>query len=550
VPTVLILVAALGSAALTLGEGSLLYRNTRRVVAANQWVAHTQEVLTSIQSATLYVERVESAMSIYDINADDDQLDAARVNAVRLNSSVAHLRALTHDNSMQSKNLADLDACSAQIGRRLRELPVLKGALRSDAMLCHSALQLMTEHEQRLLEQRNADSRQQSQSQMLTEISVCGVSLIGFFILFAFLYRDSRSRSRASLQVSTANANLAHTVEIMEAHAIQARLLADARHELQLCTTTDQIYMSAAMHLGRLLPGTAGAFCMLNSSRNFMESCATWHTEGLASVMLDIFDPQACCGIRAGSQRWRRPEVAELDCRHFTTTPPDRYVCMPLMAHGETLGTVCIQCVNDEAVALVEKRSDSLQQFIQLTAMAVASLRLRTRLENQSIRDALTGLFNRHFLQIAFDRELARATRRHNTLAVFMLDVDHFKRFNDQHGHAAGDAALKHVAGILSAQVRTEDIVCRYGGEEFVVILPEMSPESAGERAESIRRAIGEVRVDLGSGHTAEVTVSIGIAIFPREGERQEDLLREADKALYAAKHTGRNRVVAAAASA
>ncbi|HEY3929129.1 MAG TPA: sensor domain-containing diguanylate cyclase, partial [Candidatus Koribacter sp.] len=429
-----------------------------------------------------------------------------------------------------------------------RQVPVPKGLLREDGLGCHKALQLMGEQEQRLLERRNTDSRQQSQLQMITEISVSILSLIAFFILFGFLYRDARNRAWASRELSKANTDLAQTVEVMEAHAIQARLLADGRHELQLCTTAEQIYQSAAMHLGRLLPGTAGAFCMLNNSRNFMESVAMWHAEGLSSAMLDIFDPQACCGIRSGSQRWRRPGVAELDCRHFTAASPERYVCMPLMAHGETLGVVCIQCVNDEAVAVVEKRSDSLQQFVQLTAMAVASLRLRTRLENQSIRDPLTGLFNRHLMQIAFDRELARATRRHNTLAVFMLDVDHFKRFNDQHGHAAGDAALQHVAEILSSQVRSEDTVCRYGGEEFVIILPEITAEAAYDKAESIRRAISEVRVELGQGRTAEVTISIGIAVFPREGERQEDLLREADKALYAAKHNGRNRVVVAAA--
>jgi diguanylate cyclase (GGDEF)-like protein len=178
-----------------------------------------------------------------------------------------------------------------------------------------------------------------------------------------------------------------------------------------------------------------------------------------------------------------------------------------------------------------------------LTGMAVATLNLRTKLESQSIRDSLTGLFNRHFMQISLERELSRAARRKQMLAVFMLDLDHFKKFNDRYGHAAGDMALKAVADIFRANIRTEDIACRYGGEEFTIILPDMTAKVAADRAESIRRALEALRLPLEGEILGDFTVSIGVAAYPTDGEAADILLRRADMALYRAKRLGRNQV-------
>jgi diguanylate cyclase (GGDEF)-like protein len=175
--------------------------------------------------------------------------------------------------------------------------------------------------------------------------------------------------------------------------------------------------------------------------------------------------------------------------------------------------------------------------------MALAALNLRTTLENQSIRDSLTGLFNRRFMEISLERELSRAARRNHLVAVFMLDLDHFKMFNDSHGHAAGDLVLKAVADTFGAGVRTEDIACRYGGEEFTIILPDITPDAAADRAESIRRAVAALRVPLERDVSSEFTVSIGVAFYPNDGEAADLLLRRADMALYRAKRLGRNQV-------
>jgi diguanylate cyclase (GGDEF)-like protein len=149
-------------------------------------------------------------------------------------------------------------------------------------------------------------------------------------------------------------------------------------------------------------------------------------------------------------------------------------------------------------------------------------------------------------MEISLDREVRRAARNQAELAILMLDVDHFKKFNDSYGHEAGDCILRDVAEIFRQEVRSEDIICRYGGEEFVIILPETSDAEAVERAETIRKCVSQMRVRFRGEALREVTVSIGVAIYPQSGATLEEMLRAADRALYTAKHEGRNRVILA----
>src|SRR5206468_460056 len=155
------------------------------------------------------------------------------------------------------------------------------------------------------------------------------------------------------------------------------------------------------------------------------------------------------------------------------------------------------------------------------------------KLENQSIRDSLTSLFNRHFMQISLEREMARARRRKQIMAVLMLDADHFKQFNDLNGHAAGDAALKAFAEVFQSNIRSEDFACRYGGEEFTIILPDTTVKGACDRADSILTAIANLRVTIGPQSFNGFGVSIGIAFFPGDGATADELLQQADSALY-----------------
>ena len=533
-PLLFILAGALLAASLTVTSGVLLYRNTQKLLAAGQWVAHTQEVLAAIQSATRFTERIESSNALYRATKDGDQLDNAHLAAVGLETLTDRLRALTADNPGQLGNVRELDAAEQAMKEGLdhENAAAIKGA----GLRCHKALQLMAEQEQRLLEQRNTESRNRRQLSVLTEVLVAGLSLIVLAVLFAFMVRDTLRRARS-------NKKLATTIQALENQAAQARLIGAARQELQLCVNVEQVYQCAAMRLAQLLPETSGTLFALNNSHNILETTSKWITDGCPLQVEDTFDPVSCCGVRAGHLRWRRPKVAELDCDHFHGSAPDAYFCVPFTAQSETMGVLYVQAASEHAVEKIRTRNEGLQQIVQLISITLASLRLRAKLEHQSVRDALTGLFNRHFMKIAFDRELARCVRRKVSMAVLMLDVDHFKKLNDQFGHAAGDAALKEVAATLSRGVRSDDIVCRFGGEEFVILLPEITPEQAYHKAESIRRAVEDLRISF-ERIVLQATISIGVRCYLSEGESSEFLLKQADAALYEAKHTGRNRVV------
>jgi diguanylate cyclase (GGDEF)-like protein len=223
-----------------------------------------------------------------------------------------------------------------------------------------------------------------------------------------------------------------------------------------------------------------------------------------------------------------------------------------MMAQGDALGIYHLQFADESSLG--PAWNDSLQASQQSlastvagqVALSLANLKLRATLRDQSIRDPLTGLYNRRFMQESLDRELQRAKRKKRPLAVVFLDLDHFKRFNDNFGHDAGDMVLRALADVFRNHFRGDDVICRYGGEEFAIILPESTAEDAGDRANDLRAAVKNL-ILRHQGETLErVTLSIGVSAFPEDGSTPEDLLKVADDYLYQAKSNGRDRVAVA----
>ena len=184
--------------------------------------------------------------------------------------------------------------------------------------------------------------------------------------------------------------------------------------------------------------------------------------------------------------------------------------------------------------------ADVLAQGI---ALPIANVKMRELLREQAVRDPLTGLYNRRFLEEALDREVRRASRKQTTVGLIMIDVDNFKRMNDAHGHTAGDAVLRAVAALLQSRIRAADVVCRYGGDEFSVIMPEASLEDTMKRADDLRDGVHQISIDMNGRIVDGVSISLGAAIFPLHGCTLDMLVREADSALYSAKSSGRNQV-------
>jgi diguanylate cyclase (GGDEF)-like protein/PAS domain S-box-containing protein len=175
-----------------------------------------------------------------------------------------------------------------------------------------------------------------------------------------------------------------------------------------------------------------------------------------------------------------------------------------------------------------------------------ALIESEARLREQSVRDHLTGLFNRRYMQETFHRELLRASRNQAPIGVMMLDVNNFKAFNDTWGHAAGDAVLRELGAALLSHVRGEDIVCRYGGDEFTIILPDASMDITRERAESMCEHARRFKIQFEGQELGPIALSIGVSAFPQDGSTTTDLLKAADAALYRAKREGTGCVVTA----
>jgi|SRR5580658_9099808 diguanylate cyclase (GGDEF)-like protein len=535
----MLLVAAVVVALSTMAAGFVVYFNTQRLISASDWVLHTQEVLSSLQRSALLTERIEYRSHQYLLTSEEDQLNRARISANNLRISVAHIQALVVDNPTQVSNVRTLAAQADRLDEILGGFNAKSQVPEKEVEDCQHTISSMTDIEQTLLKERSLSSQRSSYTSIATEITFVGLLLVTLMVLFAFLLRDALRRLQTDKQMSLAHERLAETVKELEDRANESALLRSARDELQLGVDLRQVYDAAASGFSRFLPGTSGCLCMINNSRQTVEVVSTWSV----TAMQDFTPPESCCGLRSGLPRWRQPGESEIHCAHFSGNPPERYMCRPIIALGNTLGILYVQCETDALVQSVQQRADGVRHLVQITGMAIATLNLRMKLEHQSIRDSLTGLFNRHFMQISLERELSRAARKKQTLAVLMLDVDHFKQFNDTCGHPAGDAVLREIAQLFQANTREEDVACRYGGEEFTILLPDVTVESARERAEQLLHAVANLRVMVEHRTYSDLTISIGIAFYPNDGDTAELLLRRADEALYRSKREGRNRL-------
>lgn len=316
----------------------------------------------------------------------------------------------------------------------------------------------------------------------------------------------------------------------------QTNRLAELLHASR---SEEEVYEIAGRIAASLLPHYRGTVAITSASGVLVEVRSRWGDPDRGD-RADVFAPDDCWAIRRGRLHASDRDES-LRCRHAAA---DRdHLCAPLVASGEMLGVLTLAPAEPGGTLTDEVRQLAIT-VAETVALSVANIRLRETLRRQSIRDPLTGLFNRRYLQEALESEVRRATRKQGSIAVLMIDVDYFKQFNDTHGHAAGDAVLRAVGRFLAESVRGGDVACRWGGEEFVVMMPEAEIESAAARAEELRQAIEELGATYAGGALGGITVSIGIAAFPRHGSGEE-VLQAADEALYRAKSEGRNRVAA-----
>ncbi len=352
---------------------------------------------------------------------------------------------------------------------------------------------------------------------------------------------DITERKIAEQELEKANNKLAIWVKDLEERNHAMVLLNDLGEQLQVCLSSDEAFPAIANCAERLFPEDSGALFILKASKDYLEAVAVWGEDEIGEV---VFGQEECWALRRGKIFEVERNQVKLVCHHASDLPHAPSLCIPMIAQGELMGMLYLrQGCNDQNWDTHKQLAANLADHVVLS---LANLSLRESLRAQSIRDPLTGLFNRRYMQESLQRELRRAVRHRKQIGVMMIDVDHFKQFNDKFGHDAGDAALVAVANMFTQRLRGEDIVCRYGGEEFTVILCESGIDSCREKAEILLEEMRNTCLEHRGLSLGRITMSIGLAMFPDHGTTADELLRTADQALYKAKRSGRDRVVIA----
>lgn len=351
---------------------------------------------------------------------------------------------------------------------------------------------------------------------------------------------DITERKETNLELQTINQQMSERVKELELRTQQMIRLGEMSDILQACLSVSEAENTLADLLKPLFPGCSGGVYVIKPSRDFLEMVASWGNLVGSNLM---FAPNDCWGLRKGSTHVSHADQSSLYCHHIHgVTEAKTSLCVPMMAQGETLGLLYLRF--DDPHRFTPTKRQLAETVSKQIAIAIANLRLRETLQNQSFRDALTGLYNRRYLEASMTRELHRAKRNNQPLAVVMIDVDHFKQFNDTYGHDAGDLVLQNISLHLQKNTRQSDIPCRFGGEELTILMLDSDMKDAIRRAEELRQGIKLLRLQYQGNTLTGITVSIGISAFPEHGEDPEELFKLADEALYKAKRSGRDRVI------
>jgi diguanylate cyclase (GGDEF)-like protein len=359
----------------------------------------------------------------------------------------------------------------------------------------------------------------------------------------AQLTQEVTEHKQTQHRLRSANVDLRHSLERLQQQTHEMSLLQEMSELLQSAATFEEHYRIIAKSVRQLFESDCGGLYMLKASRDLAEAVISW---GHLPKSDALFTPDQCWGLKLTKPHVIMLGEGGVDCDHVSDAHKWSYACVPLNSHGETLGILHLRAREGTRAHQLKNQQALLNTVGEYLGLALGNFRLQQTLRFQSVRDPLTGLYNRRYLEESVTREQARVARAGAPLGIIMFDLDHFKRLNDTHGHDAGDAVLRAVGKLMLAHVRGADIACRYGGEEFVVILPGADLEVSRHRAEELRQLVNDMNVDWEGKIISNVSISLGVACYPQHGAQWQEVLKEADRALYRAKQEGRRRVVVA----
>lgn len=322
----------------------------------------------------------------------------------------------------------------------------------------------------------------------------------------------------------------------------EVRLISELNEWLQSSKSLNELFDMVANFMTTLLPDCEGSLYVYSNSRDVLDGSVSWNN----GQHREHIHPDDCWGLRRGRPYFYGQSEVSFTCNHVQDDAVRPYYCLPILAHGETVGLLHLRATPEVSTEQFEATRKLARLTAEQISMAIANARMRDQLQDQSIRDPLTGLFNRRHLTESLRRLIRQCERSKTPLALVSIDVDHFKKFNDNHGHDAGDMVLRAVGSTLEQACDRDETACRFGGEEFMLLIPNVSQSNILKRAEDIRKAVSAISVRYGERNLPHITISVGIAMFPQHGDIPQDLMASADTALYRAKALGRNQIVLA----
>jgi diguanylate cyclase (GGDEF)-like protein len=579
--------------------GGLLLEEAAQMHSSLGWVSHSAEVLKTANQALGHLRGAESAQRAYLLNRDPDQAAVVQSEGQQARSAAARIAWLTLDNPSQNARAQNvralIDDRAANLRQSIAQIDRHDPAEAATSARGHFIMLLVEARLGDFL----TEERMLSNSRMATATSrldgirwlvVGGVPITMLLIVLMGLVLIRRIRrpveammavmsqlgagdrsariegamksqeferlaqgynamadelslaiadqSHSEERLRLANLELSHNSEELRERGEVIELLGGMAHRMQAARTDEELASVIRVFVPRVLTDMPGALYAHNNSRNLLVPIAAW---GGLEVESGGFAPDQCWALRRGQSHFVIEPGSDIVCAHVLNNPhdqPDHYHCEPLLAGGEVIGVLYLK-----GVVQAENRF-RLTVLTENIASALVNHRLQRGLREQTIRDPLTGLFNRRYMEETLALEVARASRSKSALSLVMCDVDHFKRYNDEFGHDAGDAVLQAVSAEMRARFRDGDVICRFGGEEFTIIAPGTDAATLSNRVNMVRQAISELAVHHAGRTLGTVTMSFGIATWDESMERDgSTLITAADAALYRAKREGRNRV-------
>jgi diguanylate cyclase (GGDEF)-like protein len=522
-------------------ESSVLEGEIRAVVS--RLAADPLALARLVEEHRIFKEAIEKSPVAYCVYDADDRLIASNAAYARLHPAL-HTIARDH-HGRKAVRYADL----------VREQ--LRGELPPD--------QLEQAVAERVQAQRQADGKQVLRHYRehgyfrLTKYPLSSGAVAGLAFDVSELKQREAELTQARADAEQATRQTQQSLELERQRKREARLLSELGEWLQSCKTLQELFQVIGRYMAQIFPGTTGELYIYSNSRDVLDGVCAWNRP---QHLVDHFQPDECWALRRGRMYKHGAGLVNFPCGHAHDVDPAddnaAYLCLPIIAHGDTVGLLHMRfgAVHggpkaDAGLARMDEEACAFAvQCSEQISLAIANVKLRDELRDQSTRDPLTGLYNRRFFFDSCRQALQQASRSGDPVSVISLDADHFKRFNDTHGHDAGDTVLRSVSDLLGSLFQGREVVARLGGEEFSVLLPGCSTEQAAARANEMRQRIEELRIRYRDLDLPRMTISAGVASFPAFGPTTQDLLRAADAALYVAKDAGRNEVRVAGAPA